>query len=70
MVSNLALMGFDETSKRMILLALNPGVTMQQVVENTGFEMLIANTVGHNAPPSDQELLVLRNEVDPDRLYI
>ena len=69
-VSNLALMGFDEESRRMTLLALNPGVTLEQVVENTGFELIIPDEVGRNEPPSAEELRVLREEVDPNRLYI
>jgi len=69
-VSNLALMGYDEETKRMKLLATNPGVTVQQVVENTGFELIIPDKVGINEPPSDKELTLLRNEIDPGRLYI
>jgi glutaconate CoA-transferase subunit B len=69
-VSNLALMGYDEETKRMKLLATNPGVTVQQVVENTGFELIIPEKVGINEPPTDKELTLLRNEIDPGRLYI
>ena len=69
-VTNLALMGFDEKTKHMQLLALNPGVTLEQVVENTGFELIIPEEVGHNEPPTAEELRVLREEVDPNRLYI
>jgi len=68
-VSNLGIMGFDEGSKRMKLLSINPGVTVEQVLENTGFEMLVADEVTHNEPPIDEELRVLRDEVDPDGLY-
>jgi glutaconate CoA-transferase subunit B len=69
-VSNLGLMGFDEKSKRMMLLATNPGVTTEQVIQNTEFEMLIADKVGINEPPTDKELKILRENVDPDKLYI
>lgn len=69
-VSNLALLGYDEETKRMKLLATNPGVTVQQVVENTGFELIIPDNVGVNEPPSDKELTLLRNEIDPGKLYI
>jgi len=69
-VSNLALMGYDDQSCRMKLLATNPGVTVEQVVENTGFELLIADEVGQNAPPSETELKLLRKEIDPTGLYI
>ncbi|MCX7784891.1 MAG: 3-oxoacid CoA-transferase [candidate division WOR-3 bacterium] len=69
-VSNLGLMGYDEKTKRMMLLATNPGVTVEQVLQNTEFEMLIADKVGVNPEPTEQELKILREEVDPDRLYI
>ena len=69
-VTNLALMGFDEKTKHMQLLALNPGVTLEQVIDNTGFELIIPDRVDHNQPPTAEELRVLREEVDPNRLYI
>lgn len=69
-VSNLGLMGFDDKTKRMILLATHPGVTVQQVVENTEFEMLVTDKVTENKPPSAEELRILREKVDPDKLYI
>jgi glutaconate CoA-transferase, subunit B len=69
-VTNLAIMDFEEESKRMRLIALNPGVTVEQVIENTGFELLIADKIAENAQPSDEELRVLREEVDKDKLYI
>lgn len=69
-VSNLGLMGYEEKSKRMMLLKTNPGVTAEQVVQNTEFEMLVADEVGVNDPPTAQELKILRNDVDPDKLYI
>ena len=40
-VTNLALMGYHPHSKRMLLLATQPGVSVGQVVENTGFELLL-----------------------------
>jgi glutaconate CoA-transferase subunit B len=69
-VSNLAVMGYHPESKRMMLLATQPGVTVDQVIENTGFELLIAETIEKNPPPTAKELRILREEVDKDRLYI
>ncbi len=69
-VTNLALMGFDDTTKRMKLLALNPGVTAEQVKENTGFELVMPEKVGKNEPPTEKELQILREEIDPTKLYI
>ncbi|MBM4372319.1 MAG: 3-oxoacid CoA-transferase, partial [Deltaproteobacteria bacterium] len=69
-VTSLALLGYDDGTKRMKLLATNPGVTVQQVVENTGFELILPDRVGANEPPSERELHLLRTEIDPTGLYI
>ncbi|MEO0079594.1 MAG: CoA-transferase [candidate division WOR-3 bacterium] len=69
-VTNLALMDFEPESKRMRLIATNPGVTVEQVKENTGFELLIAEKVKVNRPPTKRQLRLLREKIDPDRLYI
>jgi len=68
-VTDLAILGFDDETKRMRVDALHPGVTAEQVQENTGFELEFADDVETTEPPTDEELAVLR-EVDPDRIYI
>ena len=67
-VTDLAIMGFDEASKRMQIIALHPGITIDQVRANTGFELEVAAEVETTEPPTEQELEVLRH-LDPERLY-
>jgi glutaconate CoA-transferase subunit B len=69
-VSNLGILGYHPESKRMMLLATQPGISVAHVIENTGFELLLADTVEENPPPTQDELHILREEVDKDRLYI
>ncbi len=69
-VTNLGIMGFHPDNKRMMLMATQPGVTIDQVLENTGFEMLMANEIEENYPPTAEELSILREEVDKNKLYI
>ena len=69
-VSTLALMDYDPDTKWMRLKALNPGVTIEEVVENTGFELIIPDKVETTDPPSAEELRLLREEIDPEGLYI
>jgi glutaconate CoA-transferase subunit B len=69
-VSTLALLGFDDKTKRMKLLATQPGVTVDQVIAETGFELIVPEEVGANEPPRAEELHILREEVDRQRLYI
>jgi glutaconate CoA-transferase subunit B len=67
-VTDLGLLGFDERSHRMKLLALHPGVTADQVQDNTGFPLLVEADLPTTDPPTANELAVLRH-LDPERLY-
>ena len=68
-VTDLAIMGFDEKTKNMKVEALHPKVTAEEVRDNTGFDILIDENVGVTKAPSDEELSVLRH-LDPDQVYI
>jgi glutaconate CoA-transferase subunit B len=69
-VSTLALMDYDRETCRMRLAATHPGVTVEDVIANTGFELIVPEHVGVNEPPSVEELRLLREEIDPERFYI
>ena len=69
-ITDLAVMGFDERTKRMQVESLHPGVTFEQAQENTEFELLRASEVSETAPPRAEELRILREEVDPYRYVI
>jgi glutaconate CoA-transferase subunit B len=69
-VSSLGIMGYHPVSKRMMLLATHPGVTVEQVLDNTGFELLVGEKVEENPAPSAEELRLLREDIDKDRLYV
>lgn len=69
-ITNLCVMGFDEETKRMKVESIHPGVTREDIVKNTGFELLWADEVLTSTPPSEQELRILREEVDPMRYII
>jgi len=69
-VTTLGILGYDQDSKRMKLLALQPGAEVEEILENTGFELLLADEISSNPPPTPEELRILREEVDKDRFYI
>jgi glutaconate CoA-transferase subunit B len=68
-VTDLAVFGFDEETRRMKPLALNPGVTREQVQDNTGFKLEFTHDTGVTEPPTEHELSLLRT-LDPERLFI
>ncbi len=67
-VTDLAVLGFDDETRRMKIEALHPGVTTEQVQENTGFALVVPPEVGVTEPPTGEELAALRH-LDPDRIY-
>ena len=69
-VTTLGILGYDEESMRMKLLSLQPGAEVDQVLENTGFELLLGDEITQNPAPSEEELRILREEVDKDKYYI
>jgi glutaconate CoA-transferase subunit B len=64
-ITNMAIMGFEEKSKRMMVLNLNPGYTRKDVQDNCGFELLWSDDLVETPPPTKEELEILRNQVDP-----
>lgn len=67
-ITPLAVLDFEETSKRMRLHSTHPGVTAEEVQARTGFELLVPERVPVTALPTDEELDVLRRRVDPQGL--
>jgi glutaconate CoA-transferase, subunit B len=59
-VTDLALLGFDPQTGRLRLDALQPGATVDAVVDATGFELLIPQEIGELSPPTPAELAELR----------
>jgi glutaconate CoA-transferase, subunit B len=68
-VTDLALMRFDQETRRMRLDALQAGVTIDQVRDQTGFDLAIAPELVGLPAPTDEELRILRM-LDPDRLFL
>jgi len=69
-ITNLCVIGFDDKTKRMKVESTHPGISRDNIAENTGFEMLWAADLTVSEPPSAEELKCLREEVDPYRYII
>jgi len=68
-ITQLGLYGFDEATKRLKLLAVHPGVTIEQIQDNSEFEILIPDHVATTEPPTPEERGLLR-EIDPTGMAI
>jgi glutaconate CoA-transferase subunit B len=69
-ITDLAIMGYDDETKRMQVRSLHPGVTLEQVKAATGFELGVAEPLSVTAAPREEELRILREEVDPMRYIL
>jgi len=65
-ITPLCIFDFADDSRRMRLKSIHPGVTVDMVKGQTGFEPLIPSSVPTTAGPTAEELHVLRTRVDLD----
>ena len=64
-VSNMAVLDFETPDRAMRLRSVHPGVTVEQVVEATGFPLVVPDEVPDSRVPSAEELRILREVLDP-----
>ncbi|MEX2706480.1 MAG: CoA-transferase [Candidatus Freyrarchaeum guaymaensis] len=67
-ISNLAVMSFETENKQMKLELVHPGVSVEEVVENTGFDLVIPDDVPETVTPMVDELRLPREKIDPNNL--
>ena len=64
-ITNLAYLTFDDNPKRMKISTIHPGIDLETVKNSTGFELIIPDDVKETKPPTEKELKLLREKVDP-----
>ena len=69
MVTNLGMLEPDEYGE-LILTALHPGIEVEQARDNTGWDLKVASQLQVTQPPSVDELIILREELDPQGIYL
>jgi dTDP-4-amino-4,6-dideoxygalactose transaminase len=68
-ITDLAVLGFDHETKMMRLESIHRGVSVSQVKENTGFEIMIPREVPTTEPPTADQLKLLRSKIDQHGFY-
>jgi len=67
-VSNLGVFDFATPERRMRLVSVHPGVSVDDVRAASGFELAVADGVAETRLPSAEELRLIREVLDPDGL--
>jgi acyl CoA:acetate/3-ketoacid CoA transferase beta subunit len=67
-VTTKAVLDFETADGAMRLRSVHPGVTVDDVVKSTGFELAIPAHVEVTRAPTDEELRIVRELIDPSGL--
>ena len=67
-VTNLGVLDFETPDNRMRLRSVHPGVTVDEIVAATGFELVIPDDVVESRLPTAEELALIRDVIDPKDL--
>lgn len=68
-VTTMSVMRFRADSKEIYLASYHPGLKARSVAEATGFALDIREAV-ETIPPTEEELRILREEVDPEKIFL
>ena len=69
-VTDLGILTPDQETGELILTALHAGATIEQAIKNTGWKLKVADDLKTTEPPTDEELRLLREELDPTGIYL
>jgi acyl CoA:acetate/3-ketoacid CoA transferase beta subunit len=67
-VSNLGVFDFETPDHRMRLVSTHPGVTVEEIKAATAFELVVPDDVPETRQPTDAELALIRDVIDPKDL--
>ena len=68
-ITQLGVYGFDDATKRLKLVSIHPGVTLDEIQDNSDFEILIPEKVPVTITPTAEQRRILR-EIDPSGMVI
>jgi len=68
-ITDKAVFGFDPHSKRMRLESIHPHTTLEDVLSSMSFKPIVPDDLPVTAPPTAEQVRVIREEIDPARAY-
>ncbi len=69
-ITDKAIFGFHPESRKMMLISIHPGNTREDVLGTMGFEPLIPKDVPFTEPPTKEQVRLIRENIDPQRIYL
>lgn len=69
-VTNLGIYSFHEGEMVLESIHSGAGITLEDIRVNTGWEIRVSDDLKETLPPTEEDLLLLRNRVDPEQKFI
>ncbi len=66
----LGVMDFNPDTRKMRLVSVHPGVTIQDIRDNTGSDMEVPDSVKTTQPPTAEQLKLIRERIDPKKKWL
>ena len=68
--TQLGVMEFDDVSGLMKVKSIHPGSSAEEIRDNTGFDIIIPENVPYTKEPTEEELKLIRERIDPKRKWL
>jgi glutaconate CoA-transferase subunit B len=68
-ITDKAVLDFDEESRRMRVRSIHPDTTIEDVLANMAFKPVVPDGVGHTEVPTAEEVRLIREVIDPEGMY-
>lgn len=68
-ITDLAILDFENEDRAMQLVSLHPGVSVESVQQGVGWQLCVADRLDQTPPPTPDELRLIREQLDPGGLH-
>lgn len=68
-ISDKAILDFDNPEREMQIISLHPGVTLDEVKASVGWDVRVADRLAETPPPTEDEMRLVRVDLDPQGVY-
>lgn len=69
-ITDFGVYDFSSRTHEMVLTEIHPDITLQQVKDHIGWDVRVSRRLQTTTPPSEEELRIIREELDPDRIHL
>ena len=69
-ITDMGVYRFDPETREMVLASIHPGITLQTIRENIGWDVKVTQDLTETPPPSAEEIRIIRSDLDPQGIFL